>query len=124
MSLTPFDYAKSIDSKDEKLPIADYNAFIVNRALSFGWDTVIFANEMNINSNIPKEWQYDFYFHAIPKKKRYNPWIKCEKLKDVDIIQEYYTCSLQKAIEYARILTTDQITGLKTRLIKGGKGKK
>jgi hypothetical protein len=123
MALTPFDYTKSIDSKSEQLDISDYNAFIVNRALSFGVDTCLFANEMNINSSIPNNWQYDFLYYGIPKKKRYNKWIKFDAIDNIDIIQEYYNCSFQKAIEYSKILTEEEIEILKTRLNKGGKGK-
>lgn len=123
MSTSPFEFTKSIDSKSEQLPIDDYNAFIVNRALSFGADTVLFANEMNINANIPKEWQYDFLYYGIPKKKRYNKWIKFDPIENLDMIQEYYNVSFQKALEYSKILNKEQIDILKTRLNKGGKSK-
>ena len=121
MALSPFDYTKSIDSKSEQLDIADYNSFMINRALSFGADTCLFANEMNINSNIPKEWQYDFLYYGIPKKKRYNRWIKFDKIDNIDVIMENYNCSFQKAIEYSKILTEEQIEELKKRLNRGGK---
>ena len=118
---SPFDYTKSIDNKTEQLPIDDYNAYIVNRALSFGIDTILFANEMNIYNNLDKQMQYDFYYYGVSKKKRYSKWHKREDMKEIDIIVEYYNCSFTKALEYAKILTVEQIIILKERLDKGGK---
>ena len=123
MTLSPFDYTKSIDSKSEKLPIDDYNAFIVNRALSFGYDTCLFSNAMNMYPDLDKQMQYDFLYYGIPAKRRFNKWIKCEKTEGIDIIMEYYNCSLQKTIEYATILNEEQKKELKRILDKGGKTK-
>lgn len=123
MSLSPFDYLKTINNKADQLPIDDYNQFIVNRALSFGRDTILFANELNMNPHIPNNWAYDFLYFGIPKKKRYDKWIKREEVKDLDIIVEYYNISFKKAIEYVKILSTEQIKELKQRLDKGGKVK-
>lgn len=121
MAFSPFDFTKSIDNKTDQLPIDDYNAYVINRALSFGYDTILFANEMNIANMIDKQMQYDFYYYGIPKKKRFNKWQKREEIKDIDVIKEYYNCSFTKALEYATILTVEQIGILKQKLDKGGK---
>ena len=58
MGYTPFDFVNQIHHGKKDLiaedPTAekDYNAFIVNRALSFGHDTALFANEMNVNNHL------------------------------------------------------------------------
>jgi hypothetical protein len=123
MTISPFEYIKTIDNKTEQLPIDDFNAFIINRALSFGYDTALFANEMNIVNGICNQWIYDFYYYGIPKKRRYSKWQKRDEVKDLDVIKDYYNVSFQKAIEYSKILTTEQIVILKQRLDKGGKTK-
>ncbi|MDD4242801.1 MAG: DNA polymerase clamp loader subunit A [Bacilli bacterium] len=121
MNYTPFDYLKTINNKDGQLPIDNYNLFIINRGLSFNSQTILFANELNMNHHIPNNWAYDFLYFGIPKKKRYDKWIKREEVKDLDVIVEYYNISFTKALQYSKILSVEQIKELKRRLDKGGK---
>lgn len=120
---TPFDFIKTIDTKNEKLPVVDYVPFVINRGLSHGRDTILFANIMNMYPALPHNMQYDFYFAAIPKRKRYNKWVKKDVSKDIAIIQKYYACSPEVAMEYSKILTEDQIKALSSRMNTGGKKK-
>jgi hypothetical protein len=83
-------------------------------------DTLLYANEMNKYHALDKKLQYDFYFYAIPAKKRWSPWAKKEELDNFDIVKEYYKCGNQKAKEYLKVLTSDQIEQLRKRLTKGG----
>ena len=48
-----------------------YNPFMVNRALSYFQDTVLFANEMNVNHTIDKRLQFDFFINMVRKRKRF-----------------------------------------------------
>ena len=66
--VNPFDYVNSInttkkylinDDIDEK----DYQPYMVNRSLSYFADTILMANEMNMNAHLDKKLQYDFYFN-------------------------------------------------------------
>ncbi|MDR3503072.1 MAG: DNA polymerase clamp loader subunit A [Legionella sp.] len=120
--LSPFDFAKSIDSKDyifenEK----EYNAYMVNKALSFGPDTILYANDMNQLYFLDKKLQYDYLFHSIRKAKRYNKWVKkLPNNEDINIIATYYNCSLQKAKSALTILTVEQIAMLKQEQEMGG----
>jgi len=120
---TPFDFIKTIDGKTEKLPVNDYSAFVVNRALSHGRDTVLFANIMNMYPTLPNNMQYDFYYAAIPKRKRYNKWVKKDISKDIELIQKYYSCSPEVAMDYSKILTPEQIKELSARMNIGGRKK-
>lgn len=115
-----FDYVKTINEKTDQLDIDGYVPFIVNKAFSFTLDTIFYANMMNINSHIDAKMQYDFYYHALPKKKRFGKWIK-KDTPDIASIREYYNCSIQKAIEYSKILTIEQVAILKQRMDKGGR---
>jgi len=93
----------------------DYQPYLVNHALSFGSDTLFFANEMNKYPNLPKKLQYDFYWYGIPKGKRFNKWIKKEKFEHLDLIKKYYGYSTKRAIETLNILTDAQIELIKER---------
>ena len=81
----------------------------------------MFANEMNIHNNIPKKMQYDFYLNSLRKKKRFSPWLRQDKIKDLDYVKRYYGYSNEKAKQALRILTQEQLTFIKSKLDIGGK---
>ena len=97
-----------------------YNPFIINKALSFGSDTVIQCNEMNSRPHLDKKLQFDFLFHIIKPKKRYNKWIKQEKLEAIEIVKQYYGYNNKKAQEVVSILSQQQLDSLRQKLQKGG----
>ena len=120
---TPFDFVKTIDTKGAQLPVNDYASFVVNRALSHGRDTVLFANIMNMYSHLPSNMQYDFYYFGVPAKKRYNKWVKKDVSKDIAVIKKYYACSEETAADYAKLLSAEQIKEISSRMSVGGKRK-
>lgn len=126
MSLSPFDWINSISSdkvdlKEDPENIKSYNPFMINNGLSYFHDTLLFANEMNIHHDIPHNWQYDFLNGVIHKKKRFRKWDKKEVVKDLDVISEYYKCSNKRALEIMKILTSEQIEIIVSKMEKGGK---
>ena len=98
-----------------------YSAFLVNRALSQFPDTVIYANEMNLNHHLDPKLQYSFFINIIRKKKRFSKWAKPSVQEDLDVIKEYYGYSTEKAKSVLSLLTSDQIDDLRKRIYKGGK---
>lgn len=97
-----------------------YDAFVVNRALSNVYDTVLFANEMNGAFNLPKQMQCDFYFYGLDKRKRYGKWYKNQdNEKNLELIQEYLGCSRGKAKEVEDILIP-HLNDIRKSLYKGG----
>lgn len=122
--MSPFDFINSIQAEKNYVlsdeTEKDYNQFVINRGLSFGADTIIYGNEMNSRPHLSSKMQYDFLFHGIPKRKRYNKWIKADKIDNIDIITEYYECSDVRAKEILRLLTDDQVEQIRKRLFKGG----
>jgi Bacteriophage clamp loader A subunit len=124
-SISPFDFVNAIHYSKEKLIVDDwaekqYNAFIVNRSLSFGSDTVIPANEMNSRPHLQKRMQFDFLCEIIRPKKRFNKWIKAEKLDELSLVQKYYKYNVQKGLEALKILTHDQLQNIRQRMFTGG----
>lgn len=97
----------------------DYNAYIVNMCYSYGRDTILESNEMNIRPFMDKKMQYDFYYYALPKAKRFNKFLKPKVINNIDMILEYYQCSDKKAKEIIEVLTDEQIETIKGRLYKG-----
>tara|TARA_Y100001935_G_C16962956_1_gene340325 strand:- start:6 stop:386 length:381 start_codon:yes stop_codon:yes gene_type:complete len=121
-----FDYLKSItDSKEDimvdDLAEKDYNAFMVNRGLSYYNDTVIYANEMNKNSHIDSRLQFDFLKQIIRKRKRFSKWNKADKSADIEVIKEYYGYSRDKAYQVLPLLSKDKIDHLQKKISKGGR---
>ena len=100
--------------------IKDYPPYIVNRCLSGHLDTIMFANEMNKFPNLDKDLQYHFFLNTLRKKKRFSPWLRKDKVTDLEIIKQYYGYSNEKALNALKILTPDQINFIKQRLDIGG----
>lgn len=124
-AISPFDFANSINYTKENLIVDDwsekqYNAFIVNKAMSYGADTVIACNEMNSRPHIDKRMQYDFLRGIVRKKKRFNKWLKAEKEEQLEVIKKYYGYNNTKAAAALRILTPDQIELIKKKMSVGG----
>ena len=100
--------------------INSYSPYIINRCLSGHLDCVLFANEMNKYSFLDKDMQYSFYLNTLRKKKRFSPWLRKEKVTDLEIIKQYYGYSNEKASNALKILTPEQINYIKQRLETGG----
>jgi len=98
----------------------EYAPYIINRCLSGQVDTVLFANEMNLNHHLDKDMQYSFYLNSIRKRKRFSPWIHKDKVKDLECVKQYYGYSNEKASQALKILTKEQINFIKKRLDIGG----
>ena len=85
--------------------VKEYAPYIINRCLSGHIDCLMYANEMNKFSSLDKKLQYDFFINTIRKKKRFSPWLKQEKIKDLEIVKSYYGYSNEKAKQALNILT-------------------
>ena len=123
-TINPFDYVKAINANHDIMVDVvsekQYNPYIVNKALSFGIDTVIQANEMNSRPHLDKRLQFSFLINSVRPRKRFNPWLKAEKIEDLDVIKQYYQYSTDKALQILNILTPRQIDVIKERLYTGG----
>lgn len=124
-AISPFDFLNSINYTKEMLIVDDwsekqYNAYVINKGLSFSADTVIQANEMNSRPHIDKSLQFSFLINIVRPKKRFNKWIKVDKIEAIEIVKDYYGYSTEKARQVVSILTHDQLDTLKQKLKKGG----
>ena len=97
------------------------NAFMINKVLSFFSYTIMMANEMNRNYILDNDMQFQFLLNSIRSKKRYSPFLRAEKLNDLDVVKEYYGYNNEKAKNALDILTKDEVKLIKEKLFKGGK---
>jgi len=126
--MNPFDYVKAINTTKKDIMVDDiaedeYQPFIVNRALSYFPDTVLYANEMNQHSHLPARLQFDFFINIIKKRNRFSKWFKPTEIQSIGIIKEYYGYSNEKAKSVLSLLNNKQIEDLRKRIYKGGRTK-
>ena len=116
------DWLNSINFNKEDLTehTKDYPPYIVNRCLSGHLDCIMFANEMNLHHHLDKDMQYSFYLNTLRKKKRFSPWLRKDKVQDLECVKQYYGYSNEKASQALKILTKEQINFIKQRLDTGG----
>ena len=105
---------------DDPQIIKKYAPFIINKCMSAHLDCIMFANEMNLQSRLAKDLQYQFYLNSIRKKKRFSPWLRKDKIKNLDIVKSYYGYSNEKAIQALKILTKEQLNYIKAKIDVGG----
>ena len=111
---------KDLMKSEDELWRKKYPAFIVNKLLSAFSDTIMFVNEMNRNHFLDKDMQFQFLLNSIRTKKRYSPFLRASKLKEIECVKEYYGYSNDKAKSALDILTKDEINLIKEKLYKGG----
>ena len=99
----------------------EYPPYIINKCLSGYIDSILFANEMNMNPRLDKDMQYAFYLNSLRKRKRFSPWIRKDKVTDLECVKQYYGYSSEKASQALKILTKEQIKFIKQKLDVGGK---
>ena len=98
----------------------DYPPYIINRCFSGHLDAIMFANEMNMYSFLPKKMQYDFFINILRTKKRFSPWLRKDTIKDIDHVKRYYGYSNEKAKQALTILTKEQLAFIKSKFETGG----
>ena len=67
VAMNPFEYVNAINMTKQDIMIDDiaekaYNPFIVNRSLSYFRDTVLMANEINMNAHLELLWLFFLSF--------------------------------------------------------------
>ena len=125
------DYLKEINT--DKNPVMDsgdemwerkYPPFIVNKCLAPFPDSIHLVNEMNINCHLDHKLQFDFLLNSLRARKRFTPWLKADKIDDLEYVKEYYGYNNEKARSALKVLSDEQIKAIKDSLNKGGKNGK
>ena len=121
----PFDYITSIsqskkDMMEDEQGEKDYNAWMVNRGLSYFPDTILYANDMNMMAHLPSKLQYAYLINIIRPRKRFSKWVKKKEDSDLEAVMKYYGYNIDKAKSALSILSPDQVKAIKEKLDEGG----
>ena len=124
--MNPFEYLNSInytkeDIMNDDIKEAKYNAFLVNRSLSYFQDTVLLANEMNRYHHLDNRLQFDFLINIIRKRKRFSKWMKPDVVSDIEVVKEYYGYNNEKARQALTLLSPQQIELIRKKVDRGGR---
>ena len=124
-------YLKSINETKENLLDSDdpmwtkkYSPYIINKCLAPFNDTIMLVNEMNMRHHLDSKLQYDFLLNSLRTRKRYTPWLKASKQKNLEYVKEYYGYNNEKAKSALKLLNDEQIKTIKDSLNKGGRNGK
>jgi len=71
---------------------------------------------MNKYASLDKDMQYSFYLNSLRKRKRFSPWLRKDKISDLDYVKRYYGYSNEKASQALKLLSKEQIEFIKQRL--------
>ena len=118
--LNSINFDKNNLIEEDPSVIKDYAPYIINRCLSGNLDCIMFVNEMNKYSFLDKDIQYTFYLNTLRKKKRFSPWLRKDKVTDLQSVKQYYGYSNEKASQALKILSKQQLDYIKQRLETGG----
>ena len=118
--VSPFDWVKSINEKKYLYDLSGYNPFLTNRCMAMHMDTVMLAEAMNQAHSVGPQLQYDFYYHAVRKGKRFGFPPKPQEHDDIEVIQQHYGYSRQKAVEALRLLSSSQVRAIIKSTDTGG----
>ena len=126
MSIDLKDWLNSINLSKENLMEEDpdvereYPPFVINKCLSGQMDSLMYANEMNKYPNLDKRLQYDFFINSLRKRKRFSPWLRKDKIKNIEAVRKYYGFSTEKAEQALNILSNEQLDFIYEKLNTGG----
>ena len=114
--MNPFDIVSSVSHTKKRVidetNEGEYNSFMVNRALSYYPDTIMHAQDMNVNHHLPGLLQYDYLLSSLRPRKRFSKWFKREKDEQVEAVMREYSYNRQRATEAVSLMSKKQLTQL------------
>ncbi len=118
---SPFNYVKSINEKNYCHELTGYNPYLTNRCFAEHIDTILMAEEMNQAHNLAPDLQYEFYYYAVRRGRRFGFPPKPPEVEHLELIQRHYGYSREKAIQALKLLTFDQIQSILRSKDTGGR---
>lgn len=117
----PFDYVNSInftkknlmtDTYDDQQAEKEYVPFLTNRSLSYFPESILYAQEMNINHHLDNKLQYEYLLHSVPKGKRFAKWHKRDVSKIANAFANHFNCSVKTATDMCKVMSTKEVDEL------------
>jgi hypothetical protein len=126
--MSPFDYVNAINSQGKKdlmtgtendeLAEKSYVPFVVNRALSYFPDTVMYANHMNIHHILDNKLQFHYHLNIVRPARRMSKWAK-KTDGDLQLVMQYYNYNVDKAKQALPLLSSEQLSIIRTKIQSG-----
>lgn len=125
----PFIYADSVSntkknlmrgSENDELAEKGYSPFLVNKAMSYHQDAILYANLMNEYGFLDNKLQYEFLLNSLRKRKRFAKWHKKTEDKTLDLVMNYYGYGRSEAEQAMRVLTKQQLKYIQDSFDTGG----
>ena len=118
---TPFDFINSISQSKKNLmedPQAEkeYNAFMVNRGLSYFPDAILYANEMNTLHHLDNRLQYHYLINIVRPRKRFSKWAKKKEDSDLALVMQCFGYSIDKAKSALALLSSEQLKVMREKI--------
>lgn len=111
-SLTGKQYLYKEDYEDIEI-----NLYLLNKALSYYPESVLFANDVNVEfQSSSTKMVYDYYYYSLSKGKLpFKKWGKRSTgQKEVEVIRKVYSCNEKTALEYVKLIAEEDLN----RIIK------
>jgi hypothetical protein len=124
--ITPFSFVEAASYTKEDIirggdaTEKDYNAYIINRSLSYFPDSVFDAQEMNREHTLDPLMQFDYLRLSLRKRKRFSPWSKKTNADELKVISEAFNMNINKSREALRALTEKELIDIRSSLNRGG----
>ena len=84
-------------------------------------DTIMLAEEMNQAHQLSPLLQYEFYYYAVKRGKRFGFPKKPDEPTNLELVQEFFQYSPTKAQQALELLTDADIKDIKRKMDKGGR---
>lgn len=127
--MSPYDYVNAINNKAKKdlmtgtdndqLAESSYVPFIVNKALSYFPDTIMYSNAMNQLNHLDNKLQFHYLLNTVRPGKRFSKWTKRVDSEDLQLVMEYYSYNITKAKQALSLLSPEQLSLIKYNLTHG-----
>jgi len=109
--LNNISWQKQFDVINNEADMKNYNDFMINRYLSMDRECLFYSYLISKAQSLSKQTKYLFYLHMIPKRKRFFKYYKNDPSK-LNIIQQYYKCDENEALQYLEVLSNSQVNKL------------
>ena len=124
-----FEYVSTISKKVGIFPqdnMEEFNSVYVKHVVNLAFcrysDTIFIVDYLVINPQLTNLQHFEYLYNTVPKiNNRYSAWSKEEKSVEIEVIQDVYKYSYEKAKSVIDLFSQKDLDILKTKILKGGR---